>query len=198
MKSLVLAASSAAVLSWVSSAALASFSYGVISYEDVADTFSPSPFRQFTPPAINNASEVAFAALLQRPVLALYRAPAGVGPLVPIADTTLTYNDLSSPTLNNQGLVTFRGNTYANTPPGSNQTIVTGSGGALTTVSAFAPGTAWTNDGGATVYHGYSGGGYPQIKVDNGGVVTPSSRPIRPDRAHHRIQTPPDAARIPS
>ncbi|HZZ42285.1 MAG TPA: choice-of-anchor tandem repeat NxxGxxAF-containing protein [Tepidisphaeraceae bacterium] len=174
-------AAASALFLLLPAAAHAAFSYGSITYTDIADTFAGSSYRQFVSfPAINNAGQVAFSDLSQTIIQHVYLTPTVAGPLIDIADTAHGFSSMSSLTLNNTGVVVFSGTTNSG-PNGNHNGIYTGSGAALSTVadsttsnSPYLNGlTPRINDSGTVSYLGTNSGGYPAVTVRTGNIYTP-------------------------
>ena len=170
----------------VPAVASASFTYGAISYTDIADTFAASAFSQVVSyPSINNAGQVAFSMLTRTNIQHVYLRPAAGGAFVNVADTTSAFTGMSTVTLNNAGTAVFEA-TSATGPNANRKGFFTGSGGAITTVADSTTavkaltGTPRVSDTGATVFIGssatsvqqiavYKSGAYSTVVTNNGG-----------------------------
>ena len=174
-------ACSAAASTLVPLATTTSFNYGVISYTDIADTFSGSPNAQLGLPAINNAGQIAFSAMTRSNIQHVYITPTSGSTLINVADSAHGFTNVGGRLdLNNGGTVVFQG-TSATGANASQPGIFTSSGGAISlvvdsTTSAqpyFNGGAPRISDGGSTVFLG-RGVGYPgqQIVVQKNGMYT--------------------------
>jgi hypothetical protein len=130
-----LRAAAVSLLLALPSLAFADFSYGAITYTDIADTFNGSDNSQLGFfPAINNAGQIAYTNLSTTTVEHVYLAPASPGPALTILDGATGYNSFTSLSLNNTGTVAF-GARYTTGPGAPANGLFTGSGGALSTVA---------------------------------------------------------------
>ena len=157
------AASAVSLLLMAPAAAHASFSYGTITYTDIADTFVGSPYKQLVSfPAINNGGQVAFSPLSQSNIQSVFVTPTSPGALITVADTAHGFSGMSSVTLNNNAVVAFSG-TSSTGSNANQQGVFRGNGGAVTTVadsttstlSYYSGGVPRVSDGGSTVFIGY-------------------------------------------
>ena len=164
-------------------AATAGFNYGVISYTDIADTFTGSPYSQvYLEPSINNAGQVAFSVLTRANIQHVYITPLAGSTFINVADTSNGFTGTYYVTLSNVGTAVFGGT--SSTGANANQTgIFTGNGGAISTVvdsttlvrpqgSGLIP---RISDNGTVVFQGYGPGNNSVFVYKNGQYSTIAS-----------------------
>ena len=164
-------------------AAAGGFNYGVISYTDIADTFTGSPYSQiYLEPSINNAGQVAFSVLTQANIQHVYITPLAGNTFINVADTSNGFTGTYYVTLNNAGTAVFGGT--SSTGANANQTgIFTGRGGAISTIvdsttlvrpqgSGLIP---RISDNGTVVFQGYGPGNNAVFVYKNGQYSTIAS-----------------------